>query len=112
MFLCLHAAGFNLIPVGVIAVRASLKASNPTDIFIPSMIVTFVATMAAMAMVSARQRINIFKPVVIGWVLGVSALMVDAHAGLSGKLRAASHCAAGSARRLANRWFALLTLRY
>lgn len=76
MFLCLHAAGFNLIPVGVIAVRASLKASNPTDIFVPSMIVTFVATMAAMFMVSAKQRINIFKPVVIAWVLGVSALMV------------------------------------
>jgi spore maturation protein SpmA len=76
MFLCLHAAGFNLIPVGVIAVRASMKASNPTDIFIPSMIVTFVATMAAMFMVSFKQRINIFKPVVIAWVLGVSAVMV------------------------------------
>jgi spore maturation protein SpmA len=34
MFLCLHAAGFSLIPVSIIAVRASLKSANPTDIFV------------------------------------------------------------------------------
>jgi spore maturation protein SpmA len=52
MFLCLHASGLTLIPVSIIAVRAALKASNPTDIFIPCMIATFVATMAAMFLVS------------------------------------------------------------
>src|SRR6476660_4181606 len=41
MFLCLHAAGLNLIPVSVIAVRASQNASNPTDVFLQCMIVTF-----------------------------------------------------------------------
>ncbi|MEI9956616.1 MAG: nucleoside recognition domain-containing protein [Ferruginibacter sp.] len=39
MFLCLHAAGLNLIPVSVIAVRAAQHASDPTDVFIPCMIV-------------------------------------------------------------------------
>ena len=75
MFLCLHAAGFNLIPVSVIAVRAAMKASNPTDIFVPCMITTFVATMAAMIMVSFRQKINLFQPVVLAWVGGVSAII-------------------------------------
>lgn len=75
MFLCLHAAGLNLIPVSVIAVRAAQKASDPTDIFIPCMIVTFVGTMAAMIIVSIKQRINLIQPVVLLWVSGISAVI-------------------------------------
>jgi spore maturation protein SpmA/spore maturation protein SpmB len=75
MFLCLHAAGFNLIPVGVIAVRAAQHASDPTDVFIPCMIVTFVGTLTAMFIVSFKQKINLLQPVVILWVSGVSAVV-------------------------------------
>lgn len=75
MFLCLHASGLTLIPVTIIAIRASLHASNPTDIFIPCMIATFVATMAAMLIVSFKQKINIFQPVILLWVAGISAVM-------------------------------------
>src|SRR5687768_8816659 len=75
MFLCLHAAGLNLIPVSVIAVRASQHASNPTDIFLPCLIVTFVGTMTAMLIVSFKQKINIFQPVILLWVLGISAII-------------------------------------
>src|SRR5215217_2696456 len=35
MFLCLHASGLTLIPVTIIATRSAMKATNPTDIFIP-----------------------------------------------------------------------------
>ncbi|HJW17213.1 MAG TPA: nucleoside recognition domain-containing protein [Flavisolibacter sp.] len=76
MFLCLHAAGFSLIPVSVIAVRAALRSANPTDIFVPCMITTFVATMAAMFIVSYKQKINLLQPVIIAWVGGFSALIV------------------------------------
>jgi spore maturation protein SpmA/spore maturation protein SpmB len=77
MFLCLHASGLTLIPVSIIAVRASLKvpAANPTDIFIPCMIATFVATIAAMLIVSFKQKINIFQPIILGWILGISAVI-------------------------------------
>jgi len=76
MFLCLHAAGFTLIPVSIIAVRASLKSANPTDIFVPCMITTFVATMAAMFIVAFKQKINLFQPVILSWVGGLSAILV------------------------------------
>jgi spore maturation protein SpmA/spore maturation protein SpmB len=76
MFLCLHAAGFALIPVSIIAVRASLKSANPTDIFVPCIITTFVATMAAMFIVSFKQKINLFQPVILAWVGGMSATLV------------------------------------
>lgn len=75
MFLCLHASGLTLIPVSIIALRAAAKAANPMDIFIPCMIATFVATMAAMVIVSIRQRISLLQPVIIAWVLGLSALI-------------------------------------
>jgi len=77
MFLCLHAAGLTLIPVSIIAIRATpaLHASNPTDIFIPCMIVTFVATVAAMLIVSFKQKINIFQPVFLAWIGSISALI-------------------------------------
>lgn len=75
MFLCLHAAGLTLIPVSIIAIRSSLGARNPTDIFLPCMITTFVATMTAMIIVSIRQKIRLWQPVVIAWVGGISAVI-------------------------------------
>ena len=75
MFLALHASGLTLIPVTIIAFRSGLGAQNPTDIFIPCMIATFAATMAAMFIVSFKQKINLFQPVVLAWVLGISAMI-------------------------------------
>jgi spore maturation protein SpmA len=77
MFLCLHAAGLTLIPVAIIAARAAVKppAANPTDIFIPCMIATFVATVAAMLIVSFKQKINIFQPVILAWIGGISVII-------------------------------------
>ena len=77
MFLCLHQSGLQLIPVSVIALRASMKASNPTDVFIPIVIATFAATLASMLIVSVKQRINIFQPVILAWLGGISLLMAS-----------------------------------
>ena len=75
MFLCLHASGLTLIPVSIIAARSALKSGNPTDIFVPCMIATFVATMAAMLIVSFKQKINVLQPVILAWVGGLSAII-------------------------------------
>lgn len=75
MFLCLHASGLTLIPVSIIALRAAAGAANPMDIFLPCMIATFVATIAAMFIVSIKQKINIFQPVIMGWIAGISAII-------------------------------------
>ena len=77
MFLCLHASGLTLIPVSIIALRASAKAANPLDIFIPGMIATFVATIAAMIIVAIKQKINLFQPVILLWILGISAVIAS-----------------------------------
>ena len=77
MFMALHASGLTLIPVSIIAMRASMKipAANPTDIFVPCMIVTFVATLAALTIMSFKQKINLLQPVLLAWILGLSALI-------------------------------------
>jgi spore maturation protein SpmB len=75
MFLCLHASGLTLIPVSIIAARSALNAANPTDIFVPCMIATFVATIAAMSIVSVKQKIRLFQPIIIAWIGGISALI-------------------------------------
>ena len=75
MFLALHASGLTLIPVSIIAIRSSMGASDPTDIFIPCMIATFVATMTSMMIVSFKQRINVFQKTILLWVGGISVFL-------------------------------------
>lgn len=75
MFLCLHASGLTLIPVSIIALRAAARAANPMDIFIPCMIATFVATIAAMLIVSVKQKINLLQPVILAWIGGISVII-------------------------------------
>jgi len=75
MFMALHASGLTLIPVTIIAYRSSMGAHDPTDIFIPCMIATFAATMAAMIIVSIKQKINLLQPVILAWVGGICLLI-------------------------------------
>lgn len=75
MFLALHASGLTLIPVTIIAYRSGLGAKSPTDIFIPCMIATFAATIAALIIVSLRQKLNLLQPVILAWIGGISAII-------------------------------------
>lgn len=74
MFMCLHASGLTLIPTTIIADRVALKSQYPTEIFIPCMIATFAATIAALVVVSIKQGIKVLQPVILAWVLGITAL--------------------------------------
>lgn len=76
MFLCLHASGLTLIPTVIIADRVSRHSVNATSIFLPCMIATFAATIAALVLVSMRQKIRLFQPVILLWVLGITAAIL------------------------------------
>jgi spore maturation protein SpmB len=64
-----------VIPISVIALRATMGAADPTDIFVPIVIATFITTVASMCIVAAWQRINIFQPAVFAWVGGISLVI-------------------------------------
>jgi spore maturation protein SpmA len=73
MFLVLHTSGLTLIPLAIMAQRAILGAKDPSDIFIPCMVATYVATVAGIIAVSIRQRINLIDGVVLSWLGGITA---------------------------------------
>ena len=77
MFLVLHTSGLTLIPVAIMAQRSILGAADPSDIFIPCMIATYVATVTGLIAVAIRQRINLFDRVVLAW-LGCSTAAIAA----------------------------------
>ncbi|RYZ94076.1 MAG: hypothetical protein EOP47_28560 [Sphingobacteriaceae bacterium] len=75
MFLVLHTSGLQMLPVTIIAQRAILGAADPTDVFIPCIIATYVATIAGMIAVAIKQRINLLDRVVILWLGGLTAFI-------------------------------------
>lgn len=75
MFLCLHAAGLTLIPTSIIGYRAAQNAANPADIMLPTIITSFIGTLAALIFVSIKQRINLINPIIIGFVTAISAVI-------------------------------------
>jgi len=72
MFLVLHASGLTILPISIIAQRAIFHSKDPTDIFIPCIIATYVATLAGLLVVAIRQKINLFDRVVITWLVGLT----------------------------------------
>ena len=75
MFLVLHTSGLTIIPLSVMAQRAILGAKDPSDIFIPCLIATYVATVVSMIAVSIKQRINLLNATVVGWLGGITTLI-------------------------------------
>jgi spore maturation protein SpmA/spore maturation protein SpmB len=75
MFLVLHTSGLQLLPVTIIAQRAILNAANPTDVFIPCIIATYVATVVGLLVVAIKQKINLFDRVIITWLGSLTAFI-------------------------------------
>jgi len=90
MFLVLNTAGITLIPTTVIAIRQSLAIKqglvgfNAADIFLPTLLGTFVSFCAGLIAVAVWQRINLFTRPVIAFFAGFAALMGGLYAWLNG----------------------------
>jgi spore maturation protein SpmA len=75
MFLVLNTAGITIIPTSVIAMRLSMGAANPADIFIPSLIGTLISFSSGMLAVAMYQRINLFRLPILAFFAGIGLLM-------------------------------------
>ena len=76
MFLALNTSGLTIIPITILAQRAIMGATNPTDIFVPLLISTFFSTVTAILYVGVRQKLDIWNRVVIGWILGIAVFIM------------------------------------
>lgn len=61
MFLAINASGLTLIPITIIMYRIQLGSASPADIFVPILLATGASTLAAILMVSFKQKINLFR---------------------------------------------------
>ncbi len=75
MFLVLNTSGLTLIPITVLMYRAQLGAAQPTDVFLPILLSTFVSTLIGIIAVSLYQKINLFNKVMMAYLGGFSVLV-------------------------------------
>lgn len=87
MFLVLNTSGLTLIPFTIMAFRAQHFAANadnygnnpalmnPSDIFLPILIATFISSLIGLIVVSLYQRINLLQPIVLSFLGGMSLLI-------------------------------------
>ena len=65
MFLVLNTSGLTIIPVSILVYRAQMGAAQPTDVFIPILLATFVSTLVGIIVTSLYQRINLLNRTVL-----------------------------------------------
>ncbi len=70
MFLVLNASGLCLIPISIMMYRAQGGAANPTDIFIPILLATAIATVVGLTALCIKQRIRL-DAVICSWMTGI-----------------------------------------
>ena len=71
MFLVLNTSGLTIIPTSILAFRSANGAVSPTDVFIPILLATTVATIAGIIITSVWQRINLLQPVLLATLVGL-----------------------------------------
>jgi len=75
MFLVLNTSGLTLIPISIMVYRAQLGAANPADVFLPILLTTYFSTLTALVGVALVQRINLFDPVLLAWLVGTTGVI-------------------------------------
>jgi spore maturation protein SpmA len=68
MFLVLNTSGLTILPINVMVIRAQMGAADPSDIFIPTLLATFFATLAGLIIVSIYQKINLLNKTVLAYL--------------------------------------------
>ena len=75
MFMVLNTAGLTIVPVSILAYRATMGAAEPTDVFVPILLATMTSTVLGVILTGAIQRINLLNvPVML--TLGLLSLLV------------------------------------
>ncbi len=75
MFLVLNTSGLTLIPVSILVYRAQMGAAQPTDVFIPILLATFMSTLVGIIATAFYQKISLWNKTILT-ALGGSLLLV------------------------------------
>ena len=89
LFLVLNASSLTLLPVSIFMYRMQQGAADPTLVFLPILVATSASTLAGLLAVAVVQRLPLWHPVVLGYLLPV-ALMLGGFMALLTTLSAAA----------------------
>ncbi len=89
LFLVLNASSLTLLPVTIFMYRAQQGAADPTLVFLPILLATSASTLVGLLSVAAVQRLKLWDPVVLAYLLP-GALLLGGFMALLGTLSAAA----------------------
>lgn len=75
MFLVLNTTGLTLVPISVMVYRAQMGAANPSDVFLPILVATYVSTLIGLVITCIKQRIKLYDRVILS-VLAAMTLLI------------------------------------
>ena len=79
MFLVLNTSGLTIIPTTILAFRASYGAAMPTDVFIPILLSTTIATLAGIVLTLLWQKTSLLQPALLatlGCIIAFVGLLI------------------------------------
>lgn len=83
LFLVLNASSLTLLPVSIFMYRMQQGAPDPTLVFVPILLATSASTLVGLFSVAAVQRLPLFSPVVLAYLLPVALALAAFMAFLS-----------------------------
>ena len=89
LFLVLNASSLTLLPVTIFMYRAQQGAADPTMVFLPILLATSVSTLVGLLSVAVMQRLRLWDPVVLAYLIP-GALLLGCFMAFLGTLSAAA----------------------
>jgi len=75
LFLVINTASVTLLPVTIFTYRAQLGAADPTDVFVPLLITTYIGTLIGLLVTGLFQRLHLWNRVTLAYLGGATALI-------------------------------------
>jgi spore maturation protein SpmA len=75
LFLVINTASVTLLPVTIFTYRAQLGAADPTDVFVPLLITTYLGTLVGLFVTGLFQRLHLWNRVTLAYLGGATALV-------------------------------------
>lgn len=75
LFLVINTASVTLLPVTIFTYRAQLGAADPTDVFVPLLITTYIGTLIGLFVTGFFQKLHLWNRVTLAYLGGASALI-------------------------------------
>lgn len=99
LFLVLNASSLTLLPVTIFMYRAQQGAAEPTSVFLPILLATSASSLVGLLSVALMQRLKLWHPVVLVYLVGGAlalGLLLATLAGMSAQALAATSSLVGN----------------